>query len=157
MRNTLIELAINSSKDTKPGEYYFRFQVSPFIKCIHRKKHLIPFLPSHPVVAPQSSRGERTHPFGVISAAPYGSSAILPISWSYIKLMGPKGLAHATKVRIIFPFISLFFVIIQKISSNELDISSKWSHLHVISMTYCWTSFLMAWSNLFVTTSTRIA
>lgn len=65
------------------------------------KKHLIPFLPSHPVVAPQSSRGERTHPFGVISAAPYGSSAILPISWSYIKLMGPKGLAHATKIAIL--------------------------------------------------------
>lgn len=65
------------------------------------KKHLIPFLPSHPVVAPRSSKGERTHPFGVISAAPYGSSAILPISWSYIKLMGPKGLAHATKIAIL--------------------------------------------------------
>ena len=42
--------------------------------------------------------GEGAHPFGVISGAPHGSSAILPISWSYIKLMGPQGLAHATKV-----------------------------------------------------------
>ncbi|KAJ7383840.1 hypothetical protein OS493_025716 [Desmophyllum pertusum] len=61
------------------------------------KKHLIPFLPSHPVIPPESTVGEGAHPFGVISGAPYGSSAILPISWAYIKLMGPKGLAHATK------------------------------------------------------------
>ena len=65
---------------------------------VHRKKHLVPFLPSHPVISPERSVGESSHPFGVISGAPYGSSAILPISWSYIKLMGAKGLAHATKV-----------------------------------------------------------
>lgn len=65
------------------------------------KKHLIPFLPSHPVIPPESTVGEGAHPFGVISGAPYGSSAILPISWAYIKLMGPKGLAHATKVAVL--------------------------------------------------------
>lgn len=65
------------------------------------KKHLIPFLPSHPVIPPDSTVGDGAHPFGVISGAPYGSSAILPISWSYIKLMGPKGLAHATKIAIL--------------------------------------------------------
>ena len=59
---------------------------------------MVPFLPSHPVISPERSVGKSSHPFGVISGAPYGSSAILPISWSYIKLMGPKGLAHATKV-----------------------------------------------------------
>lgn len=68
------------------------------VKFSDRKKHLIPFLPSHPVIPPESTVGEGAHPFGVISGAPYGSSAILPISWAYIKLMGPKGLAHATKV-----------------------------------------------------------
>ncbi|XP_015768375.1 PREDICTED: glycine dehydrogenase (decarboxylating), mitochondrial-like [Acropora digitifera] len=65
------------------------------------KKHLIPFLPSHPVVSPGNTADEGAHPFGVVSAAPFGSSAILPISWSYIKLMGPNGLAHATKIAIL--------------------------------------------------------
>ncbi|KAM7446728.1 hypothetical protein ABFA07_004971 [Porites harrisoni] len=65
------------------------------------KKHLVPFLPSHPVISPERTVGKSSHPFGVISGAPYGSSAILPISWSYIKLMGPKGLAHATKIAIL--------------------------------------------------------
>ena len=39
--------------------------------------------------------------FGTVSAAPYGSSAILPISWAYIKLMGPDGLRNATKFAIL--------------------------------------------------------
>ena len=38
---------------------------------------------------------------GAVSAAPYGSSAILPISWAYIKMMGPKGLRKATQVAIL--------------------------------------------------------
>ena len=77
------------------------------VKFSRRKKHLIPFLPSHPVIPPESTVGDGAHPFGVISGAPYGSSAILPISWAYIKLMGPKGLAHATKVS--FECLFLYF------------------------------------------------
>ena len=42
--------------------------------------------------------GKRAKPFGVVSAAPYGSAAILPISWVYIKMMGPRGLKRATQV-----------------------------------------------------------
>ena len=42
--------------------------------------------------------GKRAKPFGVVSAAPYGSAAILPISWAYIKMMGPRGLKRATQV-----------------------------------------------------------
>jgi glycine dehydrogenase len=50
------------------------------------KKHLIPFLPGHPIVDPQKYLGDANQSFGCISAAPYGSSAILPISWAYIKV-----------------------------------------------------------------------
>uniref|UniRef100_A0A8C1M1X0 Glycine cleavage system P protein n=1 Tax=Cyprinus carpio TaxID=7962 RepID=A0A8C1M1X0_CYPCA len=63
------------------------------------KQHLAPFLPSHPVVNMQSSNAGSS--LGTISAAPWGSSAILPISWAYIKMMGSKGLAHATEVAIL--------------------------------------------------------
>ncbi|CAK1553692.1 unnamed protein product [Leptosia nina] len=65
------------------------------------KAHLAPFLPSHPVVDPLADLGEDAHSFGSVSAAPYGSSAILPISWAYIKMMGPKGLKRATQVAIL--------------------------------------------------------
>ncbi|CAB3221473.1 unnamed protein product [Arctia plantaginis] len=65
------------------------------------KAHLAPFLPSHPVVDPLADLGEEAHSFGSVSAAPYGSSAILPISWAYIKMMGPKGLRRATQVAIL--------------------------------------------------------
>ena len=52
------------------------------------KAHLAPFLPSHPVVrtTTQSMLGKKAKSFGVVSAAPYGSAAILPISWAYIKV-----------------------------------------------------------------------
>jgi glycine dehydrogenase len=57
---------------------------------------LVPFLPTHPVVATGG-----TAPIGPISAAPWGSASILPISYVYIKLMGGEGLALATKVAIL--------------------------------------------------------
>ncbi|HEY9015237.1 MAG TPA: aminomethyl-transferring glycine dehydrogenase, partial [Gemmatimonadales bacterium] len=59
-------------------------------------EHLVPFLPGHPVV-------DLGHPSasGTISAAPWGSSAILPISWAYIALMGYDGLAEATQIAIL--------------------------------------------------------
>lgn len=62
------------------------------------KSHLAPFLPGHPVVNPL---GNNSTSFEVVSAAPYGSSAILPISWAYIKMMGPRGLRKATQVAIL--------------------------------------------------------
>uniref|UniRef100_H3DDQ2 Glycine cleavage system P protein n=1 Tax=Tetraodon nigroviridis TaxID=99883 RepID=H3DDQ2_TETNG len=61
------------------------------------KAHLAPFLPSHPVVPMQVPSSS----LGTISAAPWGSSAILPISWAYIKMMGAKGLLHASEVAIL--------------------------------------------------------
>ncbi|MFB2878054.1 aminomethyl-transferring glycine dehydrogenase [Floridanema aerugineum] len=58
--------------------------------------HLAPFLPSHSVV----KMGEQTG-IGAVSAAPWGSSSILPISWMYIAMMGGEGLTEATKVAIL--------------------------------------------------------
>lgn len=62
------------------------------------KSHLAPFLPGHPVISPLENDSQS---FGVVSAAPYGSSAILPISWAYIKMMGARGLKRATQVAIL--------------------------------------------------------
>ena len=47
------------------------------------KAHLAPFLPSHPVIRIGNQSVKNNI---VISAAPYGSAAILPISWAYIKV-----------------------------------------------------------------------
>uniref|UniRef100_A0A7S1XDE1 Glycine cleavage system P protein n=1 Tax=Compsopogon caeruleus TaxID=31354 RepID=A0A7S1XDE1_9RHOD len=58
-------------------------------------KQLAPFLPSHPVI-PIRGEHEATA-MGAVSAAPFGSSAILPISWMYVKMMGSEGLLEATK------------------------------------------------------------
>jgi glycine dehydrogenase len=57
---------------------------------------LVPFLPGHPVLATGGAQA-----IGPVSAAPWGSASILPISWVYIKLMGGEGLATATKVAIL--------------------------------------------------------
>ncbi|HET6681610.1 MAG TPA: aminomethyl-transferring glycine dehydrogenase [Gemmatimonadaceae bacterium] len=54
--------------------------------------HLVPFLPGNVVVQPGSATG------GAISAAPWGSASILPISWVYLRAMGGEGLTHASKV-----------------------------------------------------------
>jgi glycine dehydrogenase len=58
--------------------------------------HLVPFLPGHPVVPVGGDGGT-----GAISAAPWGSASILPISHMYIELMGGEGLTRATKVAIL--------------------------------------------------------
>jgi glycine dehydrogenase len=58
--------------------------------------HLAPFLPGHPVIP--TGGGEA---IGPVSAAPWGSASILPISWVYIALMGNAGLARATAVAIL--------------------------------------------------------
>ncbi|MEM1152618.1 MAG: aminomethyl-transferring glycine dehydrogenase, partial [Pseudomonadota bacterium] len=59
--------------------------------------HLQPFLPSHPM----DPRDIATGCSDVVSSAPFGSTSILPISWSYITLMGGDGLTLATKVAIL--------------------------------------------------------
>ncbi len=58
-------------------------------------EHLAPFLPGHPVI----HVGQGGH--GAVSAAPWGSPSILPISYVYIHLMGAAGLTHATRVAIL--------------------------------------------------------
>ncbi len=59
-------------------------------------RHLAPFLPSHPLVPSESA-----HAIGPVSAAPWGSPAILTIPYAYIRLMGARGLRRATEVAIL--------------------------------------------------------
>ena len=59
-------------------------------------KHLAPFLPGHPVVRVGGAQS-----VGAVSAAPWGSASILPISYMYIRMMGGEGLTLATKVAIL--------------------------------------------------------
>ncbi|MEN9663538.1 MAG: hypothetical protein RL324_2487 [Verrucomicrobiota bacterium] len=79
-------------------------------------KHLVPFLPGHPIVAirheaggwrpegggdPSASRLPPSASIGAVSAAPWGSASILVIPWMYIRMMGAEGLTDATKVAIL--------------------------------------------------------
>jgi glycine dehydrogenase len=59
-------------------------------------KHLVPYLPTHPLRDVGGPEG-----IGPVSAAPWGSGSILPISWAYIAMMGAKGLRRATEVAIL--------------------------------------------------------
>jgi len=61
------------------------------------KSHLAPYLPNHPL---DDAAGPKSGP-GPISSAPFGSASILPISWSYIRMMGGEGLTKATSVAIL--------------------------------------------------------
>jgi glycine dehydrogenase len=69
----------------------------PGVGPVIARAHLAPFLPNHPM---DVLAGPTTGP-GPISAAPYGSASILPISWAYIRLLGGEGLTHATQVAIL--------------------------------------------------------
>ncbi len=69
----------------------------PGVGPVIARAHLAPFLPNHPL---DELAGPATGP-GPISAAPYGSASILPISWAYIRLLGGSGLTHATQVAIL--------------------------------------------------------
>lgn len=56
------------------------------------KKHLVPFLPGHPLFGNSANE---------VSAAPFGSAGILPIAYGYIRMMGAEGLTRATKIAIL--------------------------------------------------------
>jgi glycine dehydrogenase len=67
----------------------------PGIGPVAARSHLAPFLPGHPMSqAPLAN-------YGPISAAPYGSAGVLPISWAYIRMMGADGLRDATAAAVL--------------------------------------------------------
>ena len=66
------------------------------------KAHLVNFLPTHPIVPVRvQSTPTEGDGIGPVSAAPWGSPGILPISWAYIAMMGAAGLKSATEVAIL--------------------------------------------------------
>jgi glycine dehydrogenase len=69
----------------------------PGVGPVAVRSHLAPHLPNHPLAA---EAGPQTG-VGPISAAPYGSASILPISWAYVRLMGGAGLTRATQVAVL--------------------------------------------------------
>lgn len=69
----------------------------PGVGPIGLKAHLAPFAPSH-VVSPVKGADAK---MSAVSAAPYGSASILPITWMYITLMGKKGLRQATETALL--------------------------------------------------------
>ncbi|HTE74445.1 MAG TPA: aminomethyl-transferring glycine dehydrogenase [Actinomycetes bacterium] len=69
----------------------------PGVGPVGVREHLAPYLPNHPL---QPAAGPRTG-VGPVSAAPWGSAGILPISWAYVRLMGAAGLTEATQVAIL--------------------------------------------------------
>ncbi|MER5951595.1 aminomethyl-transferring glycine dehydrogenase [Streptomyces sp. NPDC001904] len=69
----------------------------PGVGPVGVRAHLAPYLPNHPL---QPSAGPETG-VGPISAAPWGSAGILPISWAYVRLMGGEGLKRATQVAVL--------------------------------------------------------
>ncbi|WP_167041196.1 aminomethyl-transferring glycine dehydrogenase [Salinibacterium sp. ZJ454] len=77
----------------------------PGVGPVAAKRHLAPYLPGHPMA--QSTQhpafdlrtgraGTLVHGGGPVSAAPYGSPSILPITWAYVRMMGSEGLKRAT-------------------------------------------------------------
>ncbi len=67
----------------------------PGVGPVAARSHLKEFLPGH-------ERAQSTLPnYGPVSAAPYGSASILPISWAYIRMMGEHGLQNATAVAVL--------------------------------------------------------
>jgi glycine cleavage system P protein (glycine dehydrogenase) len=69
----------------------------PGVGPVGVREHLAPYLPSHPG-HPDPARREGVGP---VSAAPYGSAGILPISWAYVRMMGGVGLTDATAVAVL--------------------------------------------------------
>ena len=69
----------------------------PGVGPVGVRAHLAPYLPTHPM----HPEPEKRSGIGPISAAPYGSAGILPISWAYVRMMGAEGLTHATAVAVL--------------------------------------------------------
>ena len=69
----------------------------PGVGPIGVRAHLAPYLPGHPLVTGAGPQGGQ----GPVAAAPWGSAGILPISWAYVRLMGPDGLRAATETAIL--------------------------------------------------------
>jgi len=68
----------------------------PGVGPIGVAKHLVPFLPTHPVIPINNGKG-----IGPVASAPWGSAGILAISWLYIRMMGADGLRKATEIAIL--------------------------------------------------------
>lgn len=73
----------------------------PGVGPVAAKSHLAPFLPSHPLAQRTVHFGGFTFDGGAVSAAPYGSAGILPISWAYVRMMGAEGLRRATAAAVL--------------------------------------------------------
>ena len=69
----------------------------PGVGPVAVRAHLAPYLPSHGFHPDEEKRSG----IGSVSAAPYGSAGILPISWAYIRMMGGAGLTRATAVAVL--------------------------------------------------------
>ncbi|MBW4042077.1 MAG: aminomethyl-transferring glycine dehydrogenase [Acidobacteria bacterium] len=75
----------------------------PGVGPVAAKAHLAPHLPSHPFAqeAPAGVRGPGRFGGTPVSAAPFGSPGILPISWAYVRMMGADGLRDATDAAVL--------------------------------------------------------
>jgi glycine dehydrogenase len=79
----------------------------PGIGPVAVRAHLTPFLPRHPVLPDIAVAGASTGDVpaelrtGPVTAAPFGSAGILPISWAYVTMMGADGLRRATQVAVL--------------------------------------------------------
>ncbi|KAJ2477103.1 glycine decarboxylase subunit P, partial [Coemansia sp. RSA 2131] len=71
----------------------------PGVGPICVKKHLTPFLPGHPELV--NADGTPRSTMGPVSAAPYGSAGVLPVTWSYVKLLGGRGMTEVSKTAIL--------------------------------------------------------
>ncbi|MFF6959662.1 aminomethyl-transferring glycine dehydrogenase [Streptomyces sp. NPDC008317] len=69
----------------------------PGVGPVAVRAHLAPYLPNHPL---QPTAGPATG-VGPVSGAPWGSAGILPISWTYVRLMGAEGLKQATQMAVL--------------------------------------------------------
>ena len=67
----------------------------PGVGPVAARSHLAPFLPGHPLAQIDLAN------YGPISAAPFGSAGVLPISWAYIRMMGADGLRDATAAAVL--------------------------------------------------------
>lgn len=73
----------------------------PGVGPVAAKAHLAPFLPAHPLAQRAEHAGGFVFEGGAVSAAPYGSAGILPISWAYVRMMGADGLRRATAAAVL--------------------------------------------------------